>query len=118
MHITITRLQLHRPILYQNTKVTEFSNRVIEIIKAIPAGRVASYGQIAAMAGNPRGARQVSRLLYSSSEKYDLPWHRVINSTGGISLKGEHAIIQRGLLEAEGIEFRLNGSVDLKKYSI
>ena len=68
--------------------MTVFSEHVIDIIKAIPPGKVASYGQIAMLAGNPRGARQVSRLLHSSSEKYSLPWHRVVSSTGKISLQG------------------------------
>ena len=98
--------------------MTEFSERVIKIIKAIPLGKVASYVRIAEIAGNPRGARQVSRLLHSSSEKHDLPWHRVIGSGGTISLKGEGAIIQRGLLESEGVEFGLSGRVDMKEYSI
>ena len=98
--------------------MTEFSQRVIDIIKAVPAGRVASYGRIAEIAGNPRAARQVSRLLHSSSEKYNLPWHRVIGSNGTISLKGEGALIQRGLLESEGIEFGLSGNVDFGKYGI
>ncbi|MDC7124440.1 MAG: MGMT family protein [Spirochaetales bacterium] len=91
--------------------MTAFSERVIKIIKAIPPGQVASYGQIAAMAGNPKAARQVARLLHSSSEKQDLPWHRVVNREGKISLQGEGAVIQRGLLEAEGIEFDLDGKV-------
>ena len=98
--------------------MTEFSERVINIIKAIPAGRVASYSRIAEIAGNPRAARQVSRLLHSSSEKHNLPWHRVIGSAGTISLRGEGALIQRGLLESEGIEFGLSGSVDMSRYSI
>lgn len=96
--------------------MTEFSLRVIDIIKAIPRGRVASYGQIAAAAGNPGGARQVSRLLHSSSEKYDLPWHRVVNSAGCISLKGEGAVIQKGLLESEGIVFNSNDKIDMEEF--
>ncbi|MDC7225173.1 MAG: MGMT family protein [Spirochaetales bacterium] len=98
--------------------MTEFSKRVINLIASIPEGRVASYGRIAGIAGNPRAARQVSRLLHSSGKKYNLPWHRVLSSTGTILLKGEHAIIQRGLLESEGIEFDSNGSVDMDIYEI
>lgn len=74
-----------------------------------------TYGQIAAYAGNPRGARQVSRILHSMSEKYNLPWHRVINSKGIISLTGEPGFIQGELLSQEGIEV-LNKKIDLKKH--
>ena len=57
-----------------------FTERVINIIKSIPIGKVMSYGQIAKVAGSPRGARQVVRILHSMSEKHKLPWHRVINA--------------------------------------
>ena len=79
---------------------------------------MASYGRVAEIAGNPRAARQVSRLLHSSSDKHNLPWHRIINSAGSISLKGEHGLIQRGLLESEGVEFGIGGTVDMDVYSI
>ena len=72
-----------------------------------------SYGQVAAAAGNPRGARQVVRVLHSMSEKYELPWHRIINAKGEISFTGND---QRGMLEAEGIVFKKNGKVDLSIY--
>jgi methylated-DNA-protein-cysteine methyltransferase-like protein len=98
--------------------MTEFSEEVIKIISCIPEGRVISYGRIAEIAGNPRGARQVSRLLHSSSGKYNLPWHRVIGSSGAISLKGSGADLQRQLLEAEGIEFGASNRIDLDKYGI
>lgn len=98
--------------------MTEFSQHVIDIINSIPSGRVASYGKIAAIAGNPRASRQVSRLLHSSSGKYNLPWHRVINSTGQISLVGNEGFIQRRLLESEGIEFGISGKIDMLRYSI
>lgn len=97
--------------------MTEFTKVVIEIIKDIPFGKVMTYGQIASYAGNPRGARQVSRILHSMSEKYDLPWHRVINSKGGISLTGEPGFRQGDLLSKEGIEVR-NKKIDLKKHII
>lgn len=75
-----------------------------------------TYGQIAAIAGNPRSARQVSRILHSMSQKYDLPWHRIINSKGFISLKEQGYQLQKELLEAEGICFKQDGSIDLEKY--
>jgi methylated-DNA-protein-cysteine methyltransferase-like protein len=94
-----------------------FIQHVIALIKKIPKGKVATYGSIASMAGNPRGARQVVRALHSSSRKHRLPWFRVINSKGMISLpKGAGYDEQRARLEREKIVFKANGSVDLKKY--
>jgi len=94
-----------------------FSSQIISLIKRIPRGKVASYGQIAALAGNPRGARAVIWLLHSSSGKEKLPWHRVINSRGTISLQpGQGCEEQRALLESEGVEFGLQGKVDLKRF--
>ena len=95
--------------------MTEFTKLVIDIISNIPYGKVMTYGQIAAYAGNPRGARQVSRILHSMSNNYHLPWHRVINSKGGISLTGEPGFKQGELLSQEGIEV-INKKIDLKKY--
>ncbi len=94
----------------------EFTMRVIEVIKGIPRGKVSSYGRIAALAGAPRGARQVARILHSSSRKQGLPWHRVVNSSGGISLPGDAGQIQRGLLEGEGVEFNAAGRVILGRH--
>lgn len=62
--------------------MTPFTEEVIRIIKHIPRGKVMTYGQIAGEAGSPRGARQVVRILHSMSEKYELPWHRVMNAKG------------------------------------
>ena len=96
--------------------ISYFSKQVIEIIKKIPAGRVATYGQIANLAGNNKAARQISRILHSSSDKYDLPWHRVINSQGKISLRsGDGFEMQKAMLENEGVQV-IDGRIDLKKY--
>ena len=79
---------------------TEFHSRTIAVLKKIPRGKVVTYGLVAAMAGNPRGARQVVRTLNTASEKDKLPWHRVINSQGKISLKpGQGYELQKSLLE-------------------
>ncbi len=94
---------------------TPFTDRVVRIIKRIPRGKVASYGQIAALAGEPAGARQVARLLHTLSEAEGLPWHRVVSSRGTISLPGAGGEIQRDLLEQEGVEFGLGGRVDLDR---
>ncbi|TQR16384.1 MGMT family protein [Psychrobacillus soli] len=93
-----------------------FTERVIQIVKAIPAGKVMTYGQIAKEAGSPRGARQVVRILHTMSAKHNLPWHRVINIKGEIAIPDEEsAYSQRAMLEVEGVHFRPNGLVDLKK---
>jgi methylated-DNA-protein-cysteine methyltransferase-like protein len=94
-----------------------FHDRIIATIKKVPQGSVATYGQIAAIAGNPQGARQVAWVLNSSSSKEKLPWHRIINKQGRISLEsGAGYEEQRSLLEKEGIIFSLNGSIDLKRF--
>lgn len=95
---------------------SEFTQEVIKIIKSVPSGKVLTYGLVAKLAGNPRGARQVSRILHSLTRKFDLPWHRIINSKGVISLKFEGGDQQRMLLEQEGVEFSTNQKIDLKKY--
>ena len=96
--------------------VTDFSKRVIEIILKVPVGKVATYGQIAQLAGNSKATRQISRILHSSSAKYDLPWHRVINSQGRISMRnGEGFEMQKAMLESEGIEVN-NDRISLKKH--
>jgi methylated-DNA-protein-cysteine methyltransferase-like protein len=94
-----------------------FQVMVKKIIKKIPRGKVASYGQIAALAGNPRGARQVVRALHSSAEKENLPWHRVINRQGRISLKPGYGYeLQRAMLEEEGIVFDQRDTIDLNRF--
>jgi methylated-DNA-protein-cysteine methyltransferase-like protein len=96
---------------------TDLHRRTIDAIKKIPRGKVATYGQIAAMAGNPRAARQVVRTLHTSSDKEKLPWHRVINSQGRISLPpGRGYELQKSLLEKDGIKFGLGDRIDLKRY--
>lgn len=95
--------------------MTDFTEQVLEIIQNIPYGKVMTYGQIAAYAGNPRGARQVSRILSSMSSKYQLPWHRVINSKGGISLTGEPGFTQGELLSSEGVKVD-HKQINLKEY--
>lgn len=81
------------------------TERILTAIRAIPYGRVSTYGAIAERAGLPRGARQVARILSSLSEKEQLPWHRVVNSAWCISLTGEGAVLQRQLLQEEGVRF-------------
>ncbi|MDW0109926.1 MGMT family protein [Sporosarcina aquimarina] len=96
-----------------------FTEKAIRVIQSIPAGYVMTYGQVAAGAGNRRGARQVVRVLHSMSAKHNLPWHRIINAKGGISTPAdaeEKGNRQRQLLESEGIHFLPNGTIDLTVY--
>ncbi|MGG1401356.1 MGMT family protein [Bacillus salipaludis] len=97
--------------------MTPFTENVISIIKNIPAGKVMTYGQIAGLAGSPRAARQVVRILHSMSRKHHLPWHRVINGKGHIALRYDESYHEQLFaLEAEGVEVGQHGSINLEKY--
>jgi methylated-DNA-protein-cysteine methyltransferase related protein len=94
-----------------------FTEEVIKVIQAIPAGSVMTYGQIAKVAGSPRAARQVVRILHSMSEKYNLPWHRVINAKGEISIQDEELFFaQKTALQDEGVVVIGQNRVDLEQY--
>jgi len=96
---------------------SDFTTEVIECIRAIPDGYVSTYGGIAKLAGNPRAARQVVRILHTYGRKEVLPWHRIINKQGKISLKPMQGYEQqRALLESEGITFDENGQIDLNRF--
>ncbi len=100
----------------ESRKNSVFFERVLEILKQIPRARVATYGQVARMAGNPRAARQVAWILSSSSRRHSLPWFRVINSRGTISLPpGAGFEEQRRRLAAEGVAPDANGVYSLKE---
>lgn len=87
---------------------------IYEQVRLIPSGKVATYGQIATLAGRPKHARQVGYALHALDEESDVPWHRVINARGEISLRSvDGKMIQRVLLEAEGVTF-VEGRVRLK----
>lgn len=93
-----------------------FTEQAIKVIVSVPKGKVLTYGQVARLAGSPRAARQVGWLLNSMSDKYRLPWHRIINSKGEISLRDpEGAFMQKMLLESENIDI-VDYKIDLKKY--
>lgn len=97
----------------------DFKSRVIQIILVIPSGSVTTYGTISTLAGIPRAARQVGYILHSSTQKYNLPWQRVVNKDGYISIRGDDINaknIQKQLLEDEKIEVGLDYVVDLEKY--
>jgi methylated-DNA-protein-cysteine methyltransferase-like protein len=93
---------------------TAFTKRVHHAVRSIPYGSIASYGGIAAIMGQPRAARAVGRALSMLEDGSDVPWWRVVNPNGEISIKGAvHApALQRALLEGEGIEFDRVGRID------
>lgn len=94
-----------------------FTERVVQLIKNIPNGKVMTYGQIAALAGSPRGARQVVRILHAMSKKHNLPWHRVINAKGEIGIRDEESHhLQKLYLQGEGIHFSQDGRINLEQY--
>lgn len=113
--VLLARQELRRR--RKNSTLSPFSRQVIDLIHAIPAGCVATYGQIATLAGDPRGARQVARILHSMSQREKLPWHRVVNQRGKISLRtGCGCAEQTLLLLSEGINFDADERIDLQKY--
>jgi len=91
--------------------------RIYRTIRRVPRGRVATYGQIAEMA-KASGPRQVGYALHSLPDGHDVPWHRIINSRGMISLESGIGgkSLQRALLEAEKVVFDSKGRVDMKHY--
>ena len=94
--------------------------KIYEVVKSIPKGKVATYGQVACLAGNPRWARVVGYALHVNPDPSTIPCHRVVNREGKVAEifafgGGE---IQRQLLEAEGVAFEQDGRIDLEKYSM
>lgn len=99
--------------------MTPFTEAIIQVIREIPEGKVMSYGQVAELAGNRRGSRQVVRVLHTMSRKEGLPWHRVVNAKGEIRLpKGQGFEEQVAFLEAEGIEVDSSGRVNLSRFGV
>lgn len=93
--------------------------RIYAVVARIPRGRVATYGQVAALAGLPRHARLAGYALHALPEGSPLPWQRVINARGEISPRSGPGWVegwQRHLLEEEGVVFDLRGRVDLRRF--
>ena len=95
-----------------------FKDKVIQTVKKIPYGFVTTYGTIAILAGVPRGARLIGGILRYNSDHDDLPWYRVINKDGFISIKSfDHPKnLQKALLEQEGVEISSDFMINLDKY--
>lgn len=99
-------------------QVSEFTKKVIQQIRLIPEGKVATYKQIATLAGKPQGSRGVAWILHACSTTYKLPWHRVLNSQGKISFEIHSFNFkqQKKLLEREGVEFTNDGKLSLSQF--
>jgi methylated-DNA-protein-cysteine methyltransferase-like protein len=110
-----------RPHLVQNGRValgTGRWERIYAVIRRIPRGRVATYGQVAALANLPGHARQVGYALHALPQDSNVPWHRVINALGRVSARGEPGWdrFQRELLGGEGVTFDAGGRTELRRY--
>lgn len=94
--------------------------RIYETVSRIPAGKVMSYGQVAAVAGLPGQARLVGYALHNLPDDSPVPWHRVLNARGKISLDMHYGpgALQRSLLENEGVEVGEDGSVIMDIYQV
>jgi methylated-DNA-protein-cysteine methyltransferase related protein len=108
-----------RPKLARATRSEkEAADAIYDVIRRIPRGWVATYGQVATMAGLPRRARLVGRLLQRLDQAVKIPWHRVVNARGEISYslsRNGGDALQRRLLEKEGLEFDADGRLDLDR---
>ena len=93
-----------------------YFQQVYRIVRAVPPGKVTTYGTVAILAGRPGGARTVGWAMRALQRGTDVPWHRVINAQGRISPPSPSAELQRALLESEGVEFDESGGLDLARY--
>ena len=89
---------------------------IYSVVRRIPTGRVASYGQVARVAGMVNAARQVGYALHALPAGSTVPWHRVLNAQGAISLRNHHGLTQRLLLAGEGVRFDARGRADLARF--
>jgi methylated-DNA-protein-cysteine methyltransferase-like protein len=119
----VNRRARRPPHQHPPTAFETFRDRVVAVIQAIPRGRVATYGQVATLAGYPRQARRVGQLLGHASLPAGLPWQRVINAQGRVSARaprpdralGAREAEQERLLKREGVRF-VKGRTDLERF--
>jgi len=98
--------------------MSRFEEKVVEIVSKVPFGRVVSYGQVAVYIGIPKAARQVGWILNRKGEVGNLPWWRVVNNTGRISIKGSKFSPeeQKRLLIREGVKVNNDLTLDIERY--
>jgi len=96
--------------------MSSFFEKVYRLVRQVPPGKVTSYGAIARMLEHPHAARTVGWAMHSIPEGSDVPWWRVLNGKGCLSLSGDGASFQRELLEVEGVELDRRGCVDLGRF--
>ena len=98
--------------------MTGFRDAVLAVVAAIPEGRLATYGQVAALAGWPRRPRQVGMVLKGLPEDTELPWHRVVSQLGCIAARGRFwgSLEQAGRQRAEGVAVDPDGGLDLEAH--
>lgn len=94
--------------------------RILDVVRCVPRGRVTTYGRVAELAGLPRQARLVGYALSALPASTTVPWHRVVNAAGAVSLRSSGAdgsLVQRLRLEREGVHFDAAGRVDLRTHA-
>ncbi len=117
MLIFAPMIQLVKNHNYEGVLMNGFFKQVYQVVAQIPSGKVATYGQIAALIGEPRNARVVGWAIHDTPKELNLPCHRIVNKMGDLSpghIFGPDE--QRILLENEGVTFKENGRIDLKKH--
>lgn len=100
----------------KKNQYTALTKNILLVLRAVPKGNVACYGQIARLSGNNMAARQVVRVLHTLSDREQLPWHRIISSNGSIKTPSYGRSLQKALLEKEGVVVDEQYHVDLDKF--
>ncbi len=103
-------------VVLSQSNMPNFDDQIYAVLAQIPKGKVTTYGDVAKIAGFPRHARHVGKLLGRLPKESRLPWFRVVNGKGMISLKGARFIDQRELLLEDGVEVKENGEISLRRF--
>jgi methylated-DNA-protein-cysteine methyltransferase-like protein len=107
---------MHHDDFPPSDPMSDLYEKIYAVVRRIPRGRVATYGQIARLAGIGSHARLVGYALHALTPEKRVPWHRVVGAGGKISLGGEGYAVQRKILESEGVEFDEKGKIPLKRF--